>query len=454
MTNTVLAERYAIERQLGQQTGRQTFLARDLQTQQPVAIKVLTFSNNFEWQDLKLFEREAETLKKLSHPSIPRYLDYLELNSPDKKGFALVQSYVEGRTLEDHLKAGRRFSETEVKQLAKSLLEILIYLHGNQPPVIHRDIKPSNILLTNRSGNSVGEVYLVDFGSVQNVAAKEGGTMTVVGTYGYMPPEQFGGRAVAASDLFSLGATFIYLVTGCHPTELPQVDFHIQFQQQAANLDPAFADWLEWMTEPSLDKRLASAQDALGALETPRIRKKAVAMTYIKPANSEVELNKTSEVFELIIPARGFNFVAIAILSISVPISFWIMAILYASSYFVGGVLAIVFVAVIAIALILFCFKQIRLRIDRQKICLINEVFGIKLNGVKPSERQDIWELKLLEEQFDETGETDRVWRKAKLIIRAGKNNYELGQSTRLNETELQWIASELSDWLGLPITK
>src|SRR6476469_6483494 len=227
MTSQILAERYEVYRQLGKQTGRQTLLARDLQTHELVVIKQLFLGSDFEWQDLKLFEREAETLKALSHPAIPRYLDYLEIDEPDSKGFALVQTYVEGKNLEEHLRSGRTFSESEVKELAKSLLEILIYLHQQDPPVIHRDIKPSNILLHSRSGHSVGQVYLVDFGSVQNQAAKFGGTITV-------------------------GATLIYLVTGLHPTELPQQDLKIQFAERVKQLNPNLIDWLEWMTEPSL----------------------------------------------------------------------------------------------------------------------------------------------------------------------------------------------------------
>ena len=159
MTSQILAERYEVHRQLGKQTGRQTLLARDLQTQELVVIKQLFLGSDFEWQDLKLFEREAETLKALSHPAIPRYLDYLEIDEPDSKGFALVQTYVEGKNLEEHLRSGRTFSESEVKELAKSLLEILIYLHEQNPSVIHRDIKPSNILLHSRSAHSVGQVY-------------------------------------------------------------------------------------------------------------------------------------------------------------------------------------------------------------------------------------------------------------------------------------------------------
>jgi eukaryotic-like serine/threonine-protein kinase len=204
-----LNDRYQIQQSLGKKAGRQTFLALDEQTQMPVVVKLLTFAPDFEWADLKLFEREAETLKSLDHPAIPRYLDYFEVASPSRKGFALVQSYIAAKSLAQQLQAGRTFSEAEVKQLAESLLEILDYLHSQQPPVIHRDIKPSNLLLGDRSGNHVGQVYLVDFGSVQTLVAQEGGTITVVGTYGYMPPEQYGGRAMPASDLYSLGATLI-----------------------------------------------------------------------------------------------------------------------------------------------------------------------------------------------------------------------------------------------------
>jgi eukaryotic-like serine/threonine-protein kinase len=267
----MLGTRYQIKQRLGKQAGRQTLLARDKQTQQLVAIKLLTFSNDFSWDDLKLFEREAETLKSLSHPAIPSYLDYFELNTPSGKGFALVQNYIAAKSLEQHLSNGRTFSEAEVKQLAKAILEILSYLHKQNPPVIHRDIKPSNILLSNRSGNNIGQVYLVDFGSVQTLATQEGKTVTVVGTYGYMPPEQFGGRATPASDLYSLGATLIALLTKAHPADLPQKDMRIEFTN-AASISPSFANWLKWMTEPSLERRLNSVQSAIEALEKQKYR--------------------------------------------------------------------------------------------------------------------------------------------------------------------------------------
>ena len=267
----LLHDRYQVEQSLGKKAGRQTLLARDLQTQELVVVKLLTFNHEFEWDDLKLFEREAETLKSLNHPAIPRYLDYFELESPIYKGVALVQSYIDAKSLEQHLKAGRSFSEADVQELGRSLLEILIYLHSQQPPVVHRDLKPSNILLGDRSGNTVGQVYLVDFGSVQTLVAHEGGTITVVGTYGYMPPEQFGGRATPASDLYSLGATLICLATGKHPADLPQANLQIQFKSSAV-LNESVSDWLEWLTEPALDRRLPSAQEALQVLQEGQSR--------------------------------------------------------------------------------------------------------------------------------------------------------------------------------------
>jgi len=264
-TDTILADRYQIKELLSQKARRRTFLAKDLQSQVPVIIKLLRFGDGFEWDDLKLFEREAATLKNLDHPEIPKYLDYFEVNEVDTPGFALVQSYIEAPSLATLIARGRKFSEAELIELADRLLDLLTYLHQQHPPVIHRDIKPSNILLENRSGNSIGDVYLVDFGSVQTVAKKEEGTITIVGSYGYIPLEQFGGQTITASDLYSLGMTLIYLLTGTHPAELPQVDGRVKF---TAEISKRFERWLGKMTHPHLDKRFDSAKAAQVALKS------------------------------------------------------------------------------------------------------------------------------------------------------------------------------------------
>ncbi len=256
----VLGERYQPTHLLGKMPGRRTILAQDTTTLTPVVIKLLAFGEELSWDDVKLFKREAETLQGIEHPAIPRYVDFFEYQTENQAGFALVQSYIEALSLEQHVVQGRSFQELELRELAKQLLQILTILHRRRPPLIHRDLKPSNILL----GDSV---HLIDFGSVQTLASREGGTMTVVGTYGYMPPEQFGGKAVPASDLYSLGATLVYLVTGQHPAELPQVNLRLQFEPLVPHLSEGFVAWLRQLIEPSLSKRFDSATAALQALE-------------------------------------------------------------------------------------------------------------------------------------------------------------------------------------------
>jgi len=296
----LLHNRYQIFKELGRNAGRRTLLAKDIQTQELVVIKFLLFNNDFRWEDLKLFEREAETLKSLSFPRIPRYLDYFELDTPNLQGFALVQTYIDAKSLQEYLKAGRTFSETEVKQLAKSLLELLNYLHSHQPPVIHRDIKPSNILLANRSAHNVGDIYLVDFGSVQTTNRQDG-TITIVGTYGYMPPEQFGGKAFPASDIYSLGATLIYLATGTEPADLPQEDFQLKFES-IANLSSEFVACLQLMTHPNLKKRFTSAQAALEALESENLSQIPTPSRVVKhPISSRFVVTKTPENLDITI---------------------------------------------------------------------------------------------------------------------------------------------------------
>ena len=456
MTNPILGQRYEVQQQPGKQPGRQTLLARDLQTEELIVIKLLSLGNDFEWQHLKLFEREAETLKALSHPAIPRYLDYLEVDSPNNKEFALVQSYVEGKTLEQHLKAGRTFSEAEVKELATALLKILHYLHEHDPPVIHRDIKPSNILLTNRSGNSVGQVYLIDFGSVQTIAAQEGGTITVVGTYGYMPPEQFGGRATPASDLYSLGATLIYLITGRHPTELPQKDGRIQFQQ-VANLEATFRDWLEWLTEPSLNRRLTSAREALQALQNPRIRKKEVARLVKKPPDSEVIFTKTADGLEILFPAKGFGFGHVAVLSLVTPLLFvwgqglWIGQPSHAISWLmvIGG-----FSALFMIWFFNTLFVKTRFRIDPYKISFTRELFGLRWQRIHPLKSRESYQIECTEEYLITNLKGEDVWISKQLMIRVGERKYQLARKGQLTEEEIKWLTNELIEWLRLPRTQ
>ncbi len=268
MAGQILGDRYRIEQQLGKNMGRWTLLAKDLVTEDNVVLKLLVIDDDLHPNDLKLFIREAETLKALDHPATPRYVGHLEIDLPKgEKAIALIQTYVEGKSLEQCIREGRVFSEQAARRLAHEVLTILVYLHDHQPPIVHRDIKPSNILLVQSSDpEQSATVYLVDFGSVKSLSSQDNTSFTVVGTNGYMPPEQMGGRAVTASDLYSLGITLATALTGLMATQLPtqglQIDFNVM-----AGLDPTFVQWLKQMTEPMLDQRFETARDALDALE-------------------------------------------------------------------------------------------------------------------------------------------------------------------------------------------
>lgn len=449
MIGQVLNNRYEVQQQLGKKAGRQTLLTRDLVTGKMVIVKLLCFSNDFEWDSLKLFEREAKTLKFLSHPCIPSYLDYFEENSPSYKGFALVQTYIPAQNLEQHLKSGRTFTEPEVKQIAQALLNILLYLHHQNPTIIHRDIKPSNILLTNREGFSVGTLYLVDFGSVQTVTAAEGGTMTVVGTYGYMPPEQFGGRTVAASDLYSLGATLIYLMTGTHPADLPQKDFQIQFEQ-AAHLSPALSDWLKWMTEPSLEKRLSSASLALQVLvKAPD--KKIIPSAVTKSYGSKIKLIKNSNSLDVIIrPCRE-------------ELSKWeliylplILLFLFVSSFLVA--LCVSSLSIMYFLVSFFLFADLNSFFNR----LLNKILALKTFRLRLSHQQIItYTFNFLGFNFNRNtlkskrNITKLIRSKSQLIICISVNMYKINVGTGVeSEHEIEWLAQQLSNWLSMPITR
>ena len=457
MNQEILNDRYQIQSELGKQTGRRTMLAEDLKSNSQVVVKLLYLGQDFDWQELKLFEREAETLKSLNHPAIPQYLDYFEFDTANDKGFGLVQTYVGAKSLEQHVEAGRRFSPTEVKEFARAVLEILIYLHTQEPPIIHRDIKPSNILLTNRSGNSIGQVYLVDFGSVQNIAAQEGGTITVVGTYGYMPPEQFGGRTKPASDLYSLGATLIYLVTGMHPTELPQEDLQIQFRQ-FADITPQLADWLEWMTEPSLNQRFSSAHLALEAMDNPLPRPKAISTRQIlyKPSKTRIGLNKTNEKLEVIMPPKGFGVGLISLISILTPFALGIhftdinllniFGLLEQTDISLEALLYLILqtftLATLLYLITVALFKQTYILITAQNITIIHKILLLKWRRKYSIETSKLSQIKVILNLNYE------LLRDELLLIVSDKTLLNFNKYSNLSASERRWLVQEIENWL------
>lgn len=116
----ILQDRYQLQHQYGRTAaGRQTWLAMDQETQEEVIIKLLAFSPQMAWEELKLFEREAQVLQALNHPRIPHYRDYFSIDQNLGGGlpwFGLVQDYIPGSSLQDLLEKGHRFTEAKVKK--------------------------------------------------------------------------------------------------------------------------------------------------------------------------------------------------------------------------------------------------------------------------------------------------------------------------------------------------
>lgn len=263
----ILKNRYKLQEKLSENMGRQTWIGIDLEAEptRSVILKLLVFNPQMQWDELKLFEREASVLKNINHPKIPRYIDYFYLEKDENSGvpyFVLVQEAIAGESLKKMVENGKYFSERKASAIAKQVLKILTELHEVSPPILHRDIKPSNLIW-----GSDKSIYLVDFGAVQDKAKAEGATFTVVGTSGYAPPEQLWGKAVPASDLYALGATLIYLLTKVSPADLPQKRMQIQFKNRVT-LTTEFADWIQMLIQPAPERRFTTARQALEALES------------------------------------------------------------------------------------------------------------------------------------------------------------------------------------------
>jgi WD40 repeat protein/Tfp pilus assembly protein PilF len=264
----VVAGRYRVLHVLGRGSVGTTYEAVDLRTDQRVALKQLRLWHEHDWKILELFEREARVLAGLSHPGIPRYVESFRVEEAGvPPSFYLSQQLAPGESLGAWVRRGFRATESEARIVARQVLGTLQYLQTLTPPAIHRDIKPDNLIRT-----SEGQIYLVDFGAVRDTyRSVMGHGSTVVGTFGYMAPEQFRGQAGPATDLYGLGATLVFLLTQRSPSDLPHEKSRIAFRK-AVKLSAAFARWLDRMLAPEPENRFSSAAEALRELEHPRAR--------------------------------------------------------------------------------------------------------------------------------------------------------------------------------------
>jgi len=247
------------------------------------------------WKHFDLFEREIAVIRSVEHPRVPRYVDsHLE----EATGrFLLVQTRIEGTTLRDVLESRMTLGPEQTISYLRQALELLDHLHGSSPPVVHRDITPSNIIVQGP------DLYLIDFGAVK-VGTFESTSMTTVGTFGYMAPEQILGRATSQSDLYGLGMTFVALATGREPGQIPQnpstgqIDAGSLLAQAPVNLQRT----LLALIRPGIGERVATARQALMLLDpryAPTPHAVAVNPTYrfISPYQTPSALSERDRAF-------------------------------------------------------------------------------------------------------------------------------------------------------------
>jgi eukaryotic-like serine/threonine-protein kinase len=321
MESVVLVDRYRIIDILGEGGSGKTYRALDEKNQVEVALKILSLRGMSDWKTLELFEREAKILAQLDHPAIPRYLDFFRTVVANEEAFCLVQALAPGRSLTNWVESGQIFSEKELRSIARQILGILIYLQAFTPPIIHRDIKPQNLLYTES-----GDIYLVDFGAVRDTyhLTITGGS-TIVGTYGYMAPEQFRGQALLATDLYGLGATMLYLKSGQDPADLPVKQMKIDFRHRVKT-SPKFAAWLDGLLEPIPEDRYGNAVLALDCLNGKALSKSP------RPKQPIAQVSSIGEGLKVLIPpiwlatrSSKKTFCMAMVLSLVVGFCSWLM---------------------------------------------------------------------------------------------------------------------------------
>jgi serine/threonine protein kinase, bacterial len=274
VNNPLLSNRYQIIQTLGSGGFGETFLAEDthMPSRRSCVVKRLRpVQHNPQINQLvqERFQREAAILEELGndHRQIPELYAYF-YGQTDQQ-FYLVQEWIDGDTLSSIIHLQGRLAETEVRRLLIAILPVFDYVH--RQAIIHRDVKPENIIVRRLDQQPV----LIDFGAVRETmgtALNSQGRPTqsiIIGTPGYMASEQSIGRPVYSSDLYSLGLTAIYLLTGREPQEFitnPNTS-EILWRSAAPQLSPELADILDKAIASHPRDRYQTAPDFLAALQ-------------------------------------------------------------------------------------------------------------------------------------------------------------------------------------------
>ena len=276
----LLNQRFDIIRELGSGGFATTYLASDRQSgERKCAVKQLQpkFNSPSVWASAKeRLATEAMVLQWLGkHKQIPEFICHFEEN----KQFYLVLQFVEGEEFEQEVHR-QVLDETQAVDFLVDILNILKSVH--QQGIIHRDIKPSNLIRRKQDNKMV----LIDFGAVKEIGtmafdtSKQKVQTQIIGTPGYMPPEQNNGKPIYSSDLYALGKTVIFGMTGKSPTEWETLEADAASWNQKIAIGEALLKIINRMTVDSVAQRYHSANEVLRDLEPLQMIGKTIGDKY------------------------------------------------------------------------------------------------------------------------------------------------------------------------------
>jgi len=258
---TVIDGKYEILTEIGRGGMSIVYLAMDKHLNKQWAIKEIRKKGNGKNDEIVVNSllAEANMMKKLDHPSLPRIVDIID------NGITIyvVMDYIEGESLDKILNEYGAQPEEMVIGWAKQLCDALSYLHSQKPSIIYRDMKPANVML-----KPEGNIKIIDFGIAREYKEQNLADTTVLGTKGYAPPEQYSGQTDPRSDIFALGMTMHHLLTGVDPRN---GEPYASVRQWNPELSEGIEIIIDRCVEPAAENRYQSCADLLYDLEHPEL---------------------------------------------------------------------------------------------------------------------------------------------------------------------------------------
>lgn len=248
-TGQLFDNKYKMLKKLGQGGTSKVFLAEHAQLKTLWAIKEIQKKQN---QHIDL-AAEPNAMKNLRHPSLPRIFDIQE----NDDFLYIIQDYIEGDNLNDLIREEGAFKEERVLKWAKQITDVYLYLHNLKPnPLIYRDMKPSNLIV-----DSKDNIKIIDFGIAREYKADATEDTTMLGTRGYASPEQYGAsQSDSRSDIYSLGITLYYLLTGISPNHRT---FDLTLLKRVPYISKEMTDVIEKCTQYHSEKRYQDAESLM-----------------------------------------------------------------------------------------------------------------------------------------------------------------------------------------------